>query len=82
MGSLPCFNGIGVSRSYNGAVPELCSGVLPTSGQDLPGSSLLVTCLLTFPIHAYLREGDFRALLVRVMLRVLKENRHYARTAA
>lgn len=51
--------GIGISRSYGHALPDLCSGVFPTSGKDFPGASRLATCLLTLPTHAYLREEDF-----------------------
>jgi dTDP-4-amino-4,6-dideoxygalactose transaminase len=61
--------GIGVSRSYRRALPDVCGPVVHADGREYPGADQLAACLLTLPTHEYLTEADlaqtanvFRAL--------------------
>lgn len=54
--------GIGVSRMYHHALPELFPGRWPVSGPSFPGATRLAHCLLTLPTHSYWQERDFARL--------------------
>jgi dTDP-4-amino-4,6-dideoxygalactose transaminase len=51
--------GIGVSRSYLRALPDLYSERLGLDPSGFPGAARLAKCLLTLPTNSYLRERDF-----------------------